>query len=179
MIGCLRKPRAVLRLASGVPNDLTFQENIVSIAPMSSSIGAQQPSAAAGAARPVSQDVRTIATAPAAADLARAKEAFAAIRKVLEGSESGKASQSPGSGDKPGNQLGTDLAGIGKALMAADLGAVQNSVKGLLGDIQAAHSRYQSPAPGAERAAQAIPTSTRADSPAGSRPIGSRINTTA
>ena len=150
----------------------------MSIAPVSSSFSTHQPGAAQGD-KPIRQDFPNLADASKADYIAGAKDAFSAVQQLLQGAESGKASAPQVSANKPQNQLGTDLLAFGKALVFGDLGSVQDSVKSLLGDIQAARGRYQQQAQGSEGAINSITPSTSAARPAGSKPAGSVINTTA
>ncbi len=150
----------------------------MSIAPISSSLFAPQASAAQGTARPMRQDFQNLATAPASADLAGAKEAFAAVQKLLENPESGKASPSQGGG-KPPNPLGMDLVGFGKALLSGDLSFAKDSVNSLLGEIQAARGRSQQRAQGGEGALNSAAPPTSTGRPTGGKAVGSLINTTA
>jgi hypothetical protein len=150
----------------------------VSIAPASSTLNTGQPSATQGHTKPLRRDFQNLANAPTSGDLAGVKDAFSAIQQLLQGSESGIASQ-PQEGNKPPNQLGADLVAFGKALVSGRLGAAQDSVKSLLGDIQAARSRHQPPAQGGEDAADSVTPSTSAGRSTGSRSPGSLINTTA
>jgi hypothetical protein len=151
----------------------------VSIAPISSSLSAFQSNAVQGNAKPIRQDFQNLATAPTSGDLAGAKEAFAAVQKLLQNPEAGKAGASQG-GDKPQNRLSTDLVAIGKALISGDMVSfAKDSVNSLLGEIQAARGRSQPQAQGGEGAASSIASSTSASRPGGSKPVGSLINTTA
>jgi hypothetical protein len=151
----------------------------VSVAPITSSLSPHQPPAAQATSKPIRQDARNIATASTSGDLAGAREAFAAIQKLLEGTESDKTNQSQGGGNNPQNQLGTDLFAFGKALLSGDLGSGLDSVKNLIGDIRAARSRYQHPAQVGEGAISSAAPAMRASSTAGSKSIGSLINTSA
>jgi len=179
MAGCSQEPRAaVLYLAKGFRNDLTPQEEIMSIAPASSNIGAFQPKAAQDTTKPIREDFRNLASTASSGDLAGAKDAFAAVQRLLQSSESGKQNQSQG-GAKPINQLSTNLVGIGKALLTGGLGAAQNSVSTFLGDIQAARGRSQHQKQGVEGVINSDAPPTVAGQKPGSKPIGSLINTTA
>ena len=151
----------------------------MSVAPTSSSISSFQPSVAQANSKPIRQDLQNFTTAPASGDLAGAKEAFAAMQRLLQGAESNKASQPQGVGNKPQNQLGSGLVAFGKALLSGDLGSAQDSVKSLLGEIQTARSRYQYPAQSGEGAINSVTPSMRASSATGSKSIGTLINTSA
>jgi hypothetical protein len=166
-------------LQVGFRNDLTLQEDTVSIAPVPSNPNTHQPSAAQVNPKPIRQDFQNLAAASTAANLAGARDAFSAVQQLLQANEPGKASQAQGSGNKPKNQLGTDLVAFGKAIMSGDLGSAQDSVKSLLGDIQAARGRYQGPTQGGQGAINSITPSERAIGTTGSKSVGSLINTTA
>jgi len=163
----------------GLLKKLIFSEGIVSVSPISSTLSAVHPNVAPGNAKPIRQDFQKLATAPTSGDLAGVKDAFSAVQQLLQGSESSKSIQPQGGGNKPKNQLSTDLVAFGKALMSGDLGSAQDSVKSLLGDIEAARSRHMHLAPGGEGAPNSVTPPTRASSSAESKPIGSSINTTA
>ena len=151
----------------------------MSVAPTSSTIGSFQPSAAQANSKTIRQDFQNLVTAPASGDLAGAKDAFAAMQRLLQGAESNKASQPQGVGNKPQNQLGSGLVAFGKALLSGDLGSAQDSVKSLLGEIQTARSRYQYPAQSGEGAINSVTPSMRASSATGTKSIGTLINTSA
>jgi len=151
----------------------------VSVAPVTLSPSTHQPRAAQPTSKPILQDARNIATLSRSDGLAGAKEAFSAIQQLLEGTDSNNAIQSQGGGNKPQNRLGTDLFAIGKALLSGDLGSGLDSVEGLIGDIQAARSRYQHSAQVGEGAISSAAPAMRASSTTGSKSIGSLINTSA
>ena len=151
----------------------------MSTAPISSSLHTSQPIAAQGNSKPIHQGFRNLANAPNSGDLTGVKDAFSAIQQLLQRPESGKANPSPGSGNKSQNPISTDLAAFGKALLSGDLGAAQDSVKNFLGELQAARGRNLHQAPGGEGVINSITRSTGASQSAGSRSIGSLVNTTA
>ena len=151
----------------------------MSIAPVSSSLSALHSNAVQGNARPIRQDVPNQATSAASGDLAGAKEAFAAVQKLLQNPQSGKVSQPQSQGAKPQQKLGTDLVAFGRALLSGDLGSAKDSVSSLLGEIQAARGRSQHQGQGGEGAINSTASSTSAHRPAGSKAVGSLINTTA
>ena len=149
----------------------------MSIAPVSSSLNSFQSNAVQGNAKPIRQDFQNLATAPTSGDLAGAKEAFAAVQKLLQNPEAGKAGPSQ-DGNKPQKRLSKDLLAIGKALISGDMVSfAKDSVSSLLGEIQAARGRSQGQS--GEGAASSIASSTSASRPGGSKPVGSLINTTA
>ena len=158
----------------------------MSIAPISSALKTYQPGAVQGD-RQIRQDVQNIARAPGGAQapdyIAGAKDAFSAVQQLLQNPQAGKSSQTQGGANKlqnqPQNQPATDFLAVGKALFAGGLGSVQDSVKGLLGDIQAARSRQQPIAQGVAGATNSAAPATSASRPAGSRSVGTLINTTA
>jgi len=154
----------------------------MSIAPVSSSFSAFQPSAVQGNPRQIRQDFQNLASALKSGDLAGAKDAFSALQQLLQGFQPPDAGPSPGSGNKLQNQLGADLAAIGKALQSGDLGSAQDSLKKLLDDMQASHGGQQRQAQVGQVAFNSISilTSASAGGAAGGATAGSvRIDTTA
>lgn len=149
------------------------------IAPISSSLSAFQSNAVQGNAKPMRPDLRNPATSAAPGDLAGAKEAFAAVQKLLQSPQSGEAIQPQSKGAKPQRQLGTDLVALGRALLSGDLGSAKDSVSSLLGEIQAARGRSGYQGQGGEVAMTSSVSSVGANRPAGSKSVGSLINTTA
>lgn len=149
------------------------------INPVSSSLASFQAAAAQASTSPIRQGPQKLATAPASVDLSGARDAFSSVQQLLQGSEPGKANPSPEGGGKPQKLPATDLVAFGKTLMSGVLDSAQDSVKSLLGDIQAARNRSQRPAQGGEVAVNSPAASTRVDAGAGSRSIGTLINTRA
>ena len=146
---------------------------------ISSSPSSVQTNAVQANTKTIRQDFQNLATAPTSGDLAGAKDAFSAIQKLLQSPESSKAGPPQGNGAKPKHQLSTDLVAFGKALISGNLGAAQDSVKSLLGDIEAARGRYQPQAQGGDSTFNSITPSAGAGRPAGGKAVGSLINTTA
>ena len=149
------------------------------IAPISSSLSAFQSNAVQGNAKPMRPDFQQHAASAISGDLAGAKEAFAAVQKLLQNPQSAETTQPQSKGAKPQRQLGTDLLTLGRALLSGDLGSAKDSVSSLLGEIQAARGRSEYQGQSGQGAIGSTASSTGPSRPAGSRAVGSLINTTA